>query len=149
MPSGESALRGLSVTFPSVSRHHSGVYICSADNGFGGAPTEAIIKLDVQHAPIVEQEQTFIHTREDDETEVICKVHASPRAKVEWFKNGKPLEQDQAILSERGNRHILLLPGIKESTFGVYMCRASNKFGKDERTTEVSGERATKLSAKQ
>ena len=46
----------------------------------------------------------------------------------------------QGIVSQRKNRHTLLLPGIKESTFGVYTCRATNKFGSDERTTEVSGE---------
>lgn len=47
MPSGEDEIRGLSLTYTSVTRHHSGIYICSADNGFG-EPTTAIIKLDVQ-----------------------------------------------------------------------------------------------------
>ena len=91
-------------------------------------------------APRIEQEQTFIHTRENDETEVICIVHASPKAEVSWFKNGKPLRKDEGIFSQRSNRHILLLPGIKGSTFGTYSCKATNKFGSDERTTQVSGE---------
>ena len=138
LPGGEDELRGLSLTFPQVTRHHSGVYICSADNGFGD-PVTAIVKLDVQHAPIIETEQTFIHTREDDETEVICTVHSSPKSKVEWFKNGKLLKKNQGIVSQRGNRHVLLLPGIRESTFGVYACRATNKYGEDEKSTEVSG----------
>jgi hypothetical protein len=90
-------------------------------------------------APTVEQEQTFIHTRENDETEVVCTVHASPKAEVAWFKNGQPLTKDQGIFSQRGNRHTLLLTGSKVSTFGIYTCRATNKFGSDERTTEVSG----------
>ena len=47
MPSGEESIRGLSITYTAVTRHHSGVYICDADNGFGDT-TSAILKLDVQ-----------------------------------------------------------------------------------------------------
>ena len=39
-------------------------------------------------------QQTFIHTKETDETEIVCIVHASPRAKVEWFKNGQKMGDD-------------------------------------------------------
>lgn len=95
--------------------------------------------LRVPDAPLVEQEQTFIHTRENDETEVVCIVHSSPKAKVEWFKNGQLLKSGEGIVSHRNNRHTLLLPGITQSTFGTYSCRATNKFGSDERTTQVSG----------
>ena len=47
MPSGEESIRGLSITYTAVTRHHSGVYICDADNGFGDS-SSAILKLDVQ-----------------------------------------------------------------------------------------------------
>jgi len=50
-PSGERFVEADSLTFPAVTRHHSGVYICAADNGFGGEngnPIETEIKLDVQ-----------------------------------------------------------------------------------------------------
>ena len=47
MPTGEDNIRGLSLTYTAVTRHHSGIYICSADNGFG-QPTVANLKLDVQ-----------------------------------------------------------------------------------------------------
>lgn len=87
----------------------------------------------------MEQEQTYIHTRENDETEVICTVHASPRAEVQWLKNGLPVNKNDSIVTNRGNRHTLLLPGIKESTFGSYTCKGTNKFGSDEKTTVVSG----------
>ena len=47
MPSGEESIRGLSITYTAVTRHHSGVYICDADNGFGDI-SSATLKLDVQ-----------------------------------------------------------------------------------------------------
>ncbi len=56
MPTGEDNLHGLSMTYTAVTRHHSGIYICSADNGFG-EPSTANIKLDVQR----KQFQAFIY----------------------------------------------------------------------------------------
>ena len=48
MPDGAESVRGLSITYPSASRHDSGVYICSAHNGLDGdEPVEQKIKLDV------------------------------------------------------------------------------------------------------
>ena len=89
--------------------------------------------------PVVETQQTFIHTSEEDETEVICTVHASPKAKVVWFKNDEIFTEKQGLFKHRGNRHSIILTGIEESIFGVYKCKATNEFGSDEATTEVSG----------
>ena len=47
MPSGEEEIRGLSITFSQTTRHHSGIYTCSADNGFGFSANATIV-LDVQ-----------------------------------------------------------------------------------------------------
>ena len=46
-PSGELELEGDDLSFPQAGRHHSGVYICSADNGFSGVPVTTMVKLDV------------------------------------------------------------------------------------------------------
>ena len=59
---------------------------------------------------------------------------------MRWFKNGAPLSKEEGITSKRGNRHTLLLPGIRRRTFGDYECRASNKYGEDSSTTRVSGQ---------
>jgi len=138
MPSGEDEARGLSMTFTSTSRHHTGIYTCSADNGFGRS-TNKTITLDVQHPPEVETEQTFIHAAETDETKVICKVHASPKAEVVWYKDGEVFTEENALFDRRGNRHSIILTGNNEPIYGVYKCKATNKFGSDEATTEVSG----------
>ena len=53
--------------------------------------------VSVSDAPEIEQEETFIHTGEGDETEVICVVHSSPKADVSWFKVGN-LYRDYQIL---------------------------------------------------
>eukprot|EP00092_Neocalanus_flemingeri_P012338 GFUD01013302.1.p1 GENE.GFUD01013302.1~~GFUD01013302.1.p1 ORF type:complete len:508 (+),score=79.40 GFUD01013302.1:150-1673(+) len=142
MPSGEESLKGLSITFPKTSRHHSGIYSCSADNGWG-SPATATIRLDVQHKPEIEQEETFIHSRDGDEVEITCTIHASPLAEVEWYKNGQLLEINKNVITKRGNRHSLLLQKIGETdTHGKYQCRAVNQFGEAMALTEVSGKAA-------
>ena len=47
MPGGSESMVGKSLTFTKVTRHHSGFYFCSADNGFG-EPGSAQVILDVQ-----------------------------------------------------------------------------------------------------
>ena len=108
-------------------------------NMFSGLHDHAVIShFNFSDAPVVETEQTYIHTTENDETEVICIVHASPKAGVSWYKNGKKLAKEDGIFTERGSRHSLILPAFKKN-FGVYTCKATNEFGSDEKRTEVSG----------
>ena len=58
------------------------------------------ILFDFSDEPEVETQQTFIHTAETDETEVICTVHASPKAQVVWYKNGVELSEKQALFKK-------------------------------------------------
>ena len=142
MPDGEEELTAASLTFPTTTRHHTGVYTCSADNGWG-RPATATIRLDVQHKPEIEQEETFIHTKDGDEVEITCTVHASPPAAVEWYRNGQLLDNNKTIIQKRGNRHSLMLQQVgKLDTFGKYQCRATNSLGEDMALTEVSGKAA-------
>merc|ERR1719402_2004024 len=138
MPTGEHSVAARSIVYPVSNRHHSGVYTCSADNGFG-EPVNGTIRVDVQHAPVIEQEQMFIHTRDGDETEVTCIVHSSPRSTVTWYKNGRFLDEDTNVISHRGNRHTLLVTSLTGSTLGKYECRAVNELGEDMKMIEVSG----------
>ena len=46
LPSGETTANGKSVVIQDVSRHHSGIYVCTADNQVG-SPASAEIDLKV------------------------------------------------------------------------------------------------------
>ena len=91
-----------------VSRHHSGIYICTADNEVG-SPARAEIDLKVlckfshqdllathgnfffyllfhiSDPPEIEVDQTWIPTGEGIEAEVSCNIHAEPAAEVSNF----------------------------------------------------------------
>ena len=126
-------MTGSRITFAKATRHHSGIYNCSADNGYSPMPPGAQkqITLDVQRKftdqcpriicpymmacmclrftifyvesvdkPTIEVEETFIHTlKDDDTTEIVCIVHASPSATVTWMKNGKTLSEKERFVS--------------------------------------------------
>jgi len=69
---------------------------------------------------IIQKSNTFdFSSSENDETEVICEVHSQPRAEVTWFKNGIELSKEKVIINHRDNKHVLILPGIK-NTFGIF-----------------------------
>ena len=101
------------------------------------------ISILIADKPEIEQEETFIHTGEGDQTEVICIVHSSPKATVTWFKDGEELTQESHdfLINTHGNRHTLTIPGVDSTKFGKYACRAENGLGEDQKTTEVSGKK--------
>jgi len=139
---GQETMNGYSLTFPHTTRHHSGIYTCSGDNGWG-TPAEAQVHLEVEHKPEIEQEETFIHSRDGDEVEVVCIVHSSPASTVEWYRNGQLLDPKTSVITKRGNRHSLLIQKIGDvEIHGKYDCRAMNEFGEAMATTEVSGKAA-------
>ena len=76
----------------------------------------------MQHKPEIEQEETFIHSRDGDEVEITCTIHASPAAEVEWYRNGQLLDPRNFVITQRGNRHSLLLQKIgKRDTHGQFV----------------------------
>ena len=46
--------------------------------------------------------------------EITCTIHASPKAEVEWYRNGQLLDPREMVTSTRGNRHTLMLHRIGE-----------------------------------
>jgi len=137
MPTGEDFISGQSIYYPTTTRHHSGSYTCTADNGATETAT-AEIKLTVHHPPEIEQNKLFIQTKDEKEVEIVCTVHASPSAKVDWFKDGKLLPPKENVITKRLNRHILVLPGIiKGDKIGRYECRAKNALGEAAASTQV------------
>eukprot|EP00091_Calanus_sinicus_P014442 TRINITY_DN3198_c0_g1_i1.p1 TRINITY_DN3198_c0_g1~~TRINITY_DN3198_c0_g1_i1.p1 ORF type:complete len:393 (+),score=77.67 TRINITY_DN3198_c0_g1_i1:245-1423(+) len=137
MPSGKESLSGPTVTFPQTSRHHSGLYTCYADNGWR-LPATATIRLDVQHAPEIEQEVMKVQNNDETEVRLICTVHASPLATVEWYKDGQLMVLKNNVISKRGNRHTLLRIGISEDDRNSnFECRARNAIGEATAVFEV------------
>merc|ERR1711983_697086 len=63
-----------------------------------------------------------------------------------WYKDGTPLDGSNYLMNQRGNRHTLTIPGVDASKFGKYTCRASNSYGEDQKTTELSARSVSPIS---
>eukprot|EP00093_Oithona_nana_P010757 10757.XXX_265016_286838_1 [CDS] Oithona nana genome sequencing. len=139
LPSGEKFEEGNSVIIQDVSRHHSGIYVCTADNDVG-TPARAEIDLKVLYPPEIEVDQTWIPTGEGIEAVVSCNIHAEPVASVKWYKDTMLLDPtDNRQMRTFGNKHELTLKNVRETDFGNYSCMADNSLGRERGSIEVSG----------
>ena len=158
LPDGSKQIEANELTFKNVDRHHSGTYVCTANNGYGmniefwiykwyfiiwnyilGQEVKDKIHVEVEYSPEVVVEEYFIHATETKKVELVCNVHAHPKATVQWFKNSIILTDDKIKLEEHGHRHTLTIPSISTEDFGNYTCRAKNIHGEASQILEVSG----------
>lgn len=138
MPDGSNVMKGDELNFINVNHRHSGIYTCTADNGFG-EPVKEKIEVSVEFEPEVEVEEVFIHATQGNAIELVCVVNANPKPIVKWFKNTMELTDENARLNNHGHRHTLMIPSVTEEDLGNYTCRAENKHGLTSRELEVSG----------
>jgi len=142
MPGGEETIAGTSITFPRVTRHHSGHYICEADNGFSQLPESKEVRLEVHHAPHIEPLKSQLSSSDGrKEEKITCLVHSSPKAVVTWTKNGVEMDRNTPgiVMDNHGSHNTIILVGIDDKNFGVFACEAVNVYGKDRKEMEVSG----------
>lgn len=129
------------LNFPSLSRHQSGTYTCLADNGFGPQPVSKSVRLEVLYAPHIAVEHILVHTDYRDSQELVCTVHAHPRAEVTWLKDGQPIDStlpEMAVTSEK-HRHSLTLVAVTTDKLGQYQCKAENTIGQAIKTVTLAG----------
>jgi len=127
-----------------VTRHHSGQYICIADNGFGLKPVSREVTVSVQYAPEIGIEQVYLSSSKGSYIIISCTVKSSPRARVTWAKDGQRIlpdwpDQDEYDLRVDQDKHNLLLKTITADSFGVYTCSAVNRIGASQASTDVTG----------
>ena len=84
---------------------------------------------------------TYLYTGLEEEEEILCTVHSSPRAIVSWRKDGKSLDDSSAdfVFGQEANKHSLTVKNIKSEYLGRYTCEAKNELGSDQSSVELSG----------
>ncbi|XP_039280250.1 limbic system-associated membrane protein [Nilaparvata lugens] len=139
LPSGEKSVEGYSIIIEQATRHHAGVYLCTASNSVG-EPVTAQISLHVLYPPEIEVERGWVHSGEGYEAQLVCIVHAEPQAEVLWYRDTLRLDTtERRIMEVRGSRHTLIIRKVQSSDFGNYSCVADNTMGKAREYLELSG----------
>lgn len=140
LPDGSTTVVASELVYPNVNRHHAGIYMCAANNGYGQEAKEKI-EVVVEYEPEVSVEEMFIHAKDGDTVELVCVVHARPKADVRWLKDGVDITANAAAPVQH-NRHTLILESLEESEMGVYTCAAKNNHGEGLGVIEISGKAA-------
>ena len=103
MPSGEESIRGLSITYTAVTRHHSGVYICDADNGFGDI-SSATLKLDVQRKLIIFNVLSLLDDKNIISNKSILRLSVDDMNRYDWVTPIMISKQSSKRVYLGGNR---------------------------------------------
>ncbi|CAF0772843.1 unnamed protein product [Rotaria sordida] len=99
----------------------SGNYTCFVQNTVGSSSTS--IRLDVGTKPTINIPVKEIQVEIDEQVQLICEVHGSPKPHIVWYHNNteRPYQSD--------NRSILIIKNVQQYHAGIYTCFTSNLFG--------------------
>ncbi|XP_065678288.1 basement membrane-specific heparan sulfate proteoglycan core protein isoform X1 [Hydra vulgaris] len=108
-----------------VTSEHSGTFRCVAKNDIGSVLSE--VQLHVKGAPQVSVFPSSLSVSIKELVKFSCNVTGHPKPKVTWLKLNGVLP-NQIYISE----DFLVIPSVKVSDAGVYLCRAENLQGTGE-----------------
>lgn len=133
-------------TITTVSREHTGDYICTASNGIPPSANQTI-KLQVQFAPYIRVHSQTIRVRNQNTAMLECEVEAFPEPETYWIRDdGRRLDLLEKYRSEvngrrNGYKFIMKLQIIKVVSMdhGIYHCVAKNVIDTTKGTLMVTG----------
>uniref|UniRef100_A0A8C5EK91 Heparan sulfate proteoglycan 2 n=1 Tax=Gouania willdenowi TaxID=441366 RepID=A0A8C5EK91_GOUWI len=134
-----AVIRGGVLTFTAVDADDEGEYTCKALNTHG--EHTARVSLFVQSIgqgtqPQVQVSPQNVEVHEGDTLRLYCRATGSPTPKLTWLKNGGQVPTQAQM--ERTDIGTLLIPDIRVSDSGTYMCVGSNSIGSNSSPIKVS-----------
>lgn len=119
---------GKTLEIASVEFTDEDIFECTASNGIGRQQTHAM-QVIVQAAPYWRKSPENTEQPENEMVKFECEADGVPKPKLQWFKNGKPLETlppDPRRILE-GN--VLTITSLVKRDTAVFQCNASNIHG--------------------
>ncbi|KAF0035898.1 hypothetical protein F2P81_011210 [Scophthalmus maximus] len=140
--SPRAVIRGGVLTFTTVDPADAGEYTCKALNTHGEHTSR--VSLFVQKSnpsglgtqPQVQVSPQNIEVHEGESLRLYCRASGSPAPKLTWLKNGGQIPPQARM--DRTDIGTLLIPNIKMSDSGTYMCVGSNSVGSNSAPVKVT-----------
>lgn len=118
------------LTFLSAEAYHSGDYTCKVSNGIG-EEIEHITTVTIGSKPRYRDntDLNLISTTGETKT-IFCNVTGIPEPSIEWFFNARPISEAPINGRRTIYENNITITDVQDSdNFGVYGCRATNKYG--------------------
>nr|XP_023690745.1 basement membrane-specific heparan sulfate proteoglycan core protein isoform X5 [Paramormyrops kingsleyae] len=156
-----AVIRGEVLSIPAVERADEAEYICKALNVHGEHAARAMLYVHSSSLPQVQVSPQTVDIHEGETLRLYCRAGGTPTPGLDWKRREGPLPQ-QAIPShgfhqfksnsldvlqkrieelqarmERTDIGTLLIPNIKASDAGTYLCVGTNSIGSSEASIKV------------
>ncbi|XP_048872623.1 basement membrane-specific heparan sulfate proteoglycan core protein isoform X12 [Brienomyrus brachyistius] len=156
-----AVIRGEVLTIPAVDRADEAEYICKALNVHGEHAARAMLYVHSSSLPQVQVSPQTVDIHEGETLRLYCRAGGTPTPGLDWKRREGPLPQ-QAIPShgfhqfksnsldvlqkrieelqarmERTDIGTLLIPNMKASDAGTYLCVGTNSIGSSEASIKV------------
>lgn len=134
---GVAIHRGNTLALRNVTKSDRGTYYCVAENGVSPGARRGI-SVEVEFKPVVKVGQPRYEQALQYDADLHCTVEAFPSPSISWIKDGQELSNNQhysvAIFdtSNELSQTTLRVKKIEKRQYGIYQCRAANKFGMTE-----------------
>jgi len=147
LPSGEDELTSNSLKLENIQKDDGGVYICSADNGFG-EPASQSISITTIYPPTVTTQftESVIQSNLGENHKFTCSFEGSPAVQVSWKQ-----DDGEININDRSNIKIssntvdtlsessLEITQLTEKDYGLYTCIGGNSEGQEDASIEIDG----------
>uniref|UniRef100_A0A8C7MIU8 Heparan sulfate proteoglycan 2 n=1 Tax=Oncorhynchus kisutch TaxID=8019 RepID=A0A8C7MIU8_ONCKI len=141
--SPNAVVRGGVLTIPAVERENGGEYVCKALNTHGEHTSRAVLHVSGASLPHVQVSPQRVDIYEGETLRLYCRAGGRPSPGLTWKKQEGQLPPQASM--ERTDIGTLLIPNIKSSDSGTYLCVGTNSIGSSEARIEVTvnrGERS-------
>lgn len=134
---GAAIHRGNTLALRNVTKEDRGTYYCVADNGVSPGARRGI-SVEVEFRPVVRVGQLRYEQALQYDADLHCSIEAFPSPSITWIKEGVELNNNQhysvAVFdtSNEFSHTTLRVKKIEKRQYGIYLCRAVNKFGAAE-----------------
>uniref|UniRef100_A0A8C7HHD9 Heparan sulfate proteoglycan 2 n=1 Tax=Oncorhynchus kisutch TaxID=8019 RepID=A0A8C7HHD9_ONCKI len=131
------------LTIPAVERENGGEYVCKALNTHGEHTSRAVLHVSGASLPHVQVSPQRVDIYEGETLRLYCRAGGRPSPGLTWKKQEGQLPPQASM--ERTDIGTLLIPNIKSSDSGTYLCVGTNSIGSSEARIEVTvnrGERS-------
>uniref|UniRef100_A0A9J7ZF67 Heparan sulfate proteoglycan 2 n=1 Tax=Cyprinus carpio carpio TaxID=630221 RepID=A0A9J7ZF67_CYPCA len=137
--SSKAVIRNGLLTIPSVDRSDEGEYICKALNTHGEHTARGVLHVQSTSQPHglprVQVSPQRVEIHEGETLRLYCRAVGSPTPGLTWKKRGGSLPPQARM--ERTDIGTLLVPNIRSSDAGTYLCVGTNTVGSSEAHIEV------------